>query len=125
MPWMMRPAWADVGAPVPGCRLVAGAASEMRTYGRPWAGDRLGDRGLATPGAHEQQDLTRAACRRRCPAPPRRRALAQLAHGQEFEDLILYVLESVVILLEDLHGRFKSSDSSARLFHGSSAIVSR
>src|SRR3989440_11131947 len=102
------PAWhgADVRAPMaPDVGLVAGAA-ERNANVRPTHGarDRLGDRGLAYPrGADEQQDLTArllivfVALRHRVG-----RALPQLTHGQELEDLILHVLETVVILLEDL-----------------------
>src|SRR5438034_4194775 len=102
------PAWhgADVGAPMASdVGLVAGAA-ERNANVRPTHGarDRLGDRGLAYPrGADEQQDLTArllivfVALRHRVG-----RALPQLTYGQELEDLILHVLETVVILLEDL-----------------------
>ena len=64
------------------------------------------DRGLAhARGADEQQDLTSCllivvvALRHRIG-----RALPQLTYGQELEDLILHVLETVVILLEDFRG---------------------
>src|SRR3989449_236202 len=99
---------ADVGAPVAAdVRLVAGTA-ERDADVRPAHGprDRLGDRRLADArGPDEQEDL----------APPPHvvfvalrhgvgRALPQLAHRQELEDLIFHVLEAVVILLEDLRG---------------------
>ena len=51
---------------------------------------------------------------------------AQLAHGEELEHAVLHVLQAVVILVEHVDRRaLRSSWSSERVFHGSSAIHSR
>jgi len=52
-------------------------------------------------------------------------ALAQLADREELEHLIFDILEPVVSSSRLSAARFRSSDSSARCFQGSSATVSR
>src|SRR5256886_4191173 len=102
---------AHVGTPVAAnVGLVARPAqgdAHVRTAHGPR--DRFRDRRLShTRRPDEQQDgplgfLVLAG------ALPRllRRALAQLAHGQELEHLVLHVREPVVVLLEDLRGAFQ------------------
>src|SRR5207237_8525073 len=85
---------------------AAAGAPERSPPGGPAhaARARLGERRLGDArGADEQQDLTPrllvvvVALRHRVG-----RALPQLTYGQKLKDLILHVLETVVILLEDL-----------------------
>ena len=92
------PVAADVG-------LVPGAAQGDADVGTAQGpGDRLGDRRLAhARGAQEQQDQ---ALRLLVVLVPRGftlgRPLPQLTDGEEFQYLVLDVLEAVVVLLKDL-----------------------
>src|SRR2546425_5766128 len=97
-------------------RLVAGAAQRDAHVGPAHrAGDRFGDRRLADAGRADEQEnvpllfvvlvplrsapLLGRGLLRGCRGGF---ALPQLAHRQEFEHLVLDVLQAVVVLLEDL-----------------------
>ena len=94
---------------------------------------RVGDRPLVVLGAQRRRRVVLVGLERRRPGPrpssrPRRASClrAELAHREELEHAVLHVLQAVVVLVEDPDRRcLRSSWSSERVFHGSSAIHSR
>ena len=116
MPWMIRPGSAPMYVrrwP----RISASSRtppSDTRMNSRPSdAGDGLAQRGLADAGRPDEAE-DRALLARR-----------QLAHGQVLEDALLHLLQVVVVGVQDLARRSRSSASSVCLVQGSSTSHSR
>src|SRR5205807_6388807 len=97
----VRPAMsADLGFVA---HAAEGEADELAAGG---AGDRLRQRGLADAGRSDEAE-DRAL-----------RSFDELAHREELEDALFDLVETVVILVEDLLGEIDVLDLFRRLFPG-------